>query len=607
MDSRGTLNEPGLGELLAKDRHLLFAVLASCAVFVLKIAVIAKTSLVDDEAYYFLWTRHLALGYVEHAPLLAWFLKASALLFGETGFGVRKLLGVLCYAALSAVLYSFGRDIRDRRTGLLLATAFNLTPFFAGASAGDDHGHAAGHLPVSDALGVPPRPVPARILAPAGGRLPRPRAVVENHRGVRRGGDPAVSLRPPRSSARQPLASRGAILRCRAGRVLAVHLLERAARFCVRALGHREAVAEAGRVRPLCPSCGRHSWRCISRWSSCCSLPAGAEDCNRRAPRQDLGGEIFSGFGGVRAACLPPRQILQEQARSQLAGDGVRRGAGPGRLAPWRALAAKKAGPGARQPSTTRSGSSAWSWSWRTPSRRFCPCRRKSTPTARYYRFQTFDGSFKEYYRAKMHDDVRIFALNYQIPSMIDFLHPAGPGGRLSQPRDLPPHCFRLLVRGSRLHRPGFLLRDRRRAAWRRAPQPVAPASKRSRSSFPIAAARKPAASRCIPAAATGGGAAGEIGRQHRIGCTTGLLSRAPSGAAESMHGQPAITADEALQRRDDPQAGVGEPAVLRRGTEGLQGRRDPRRQGRGRQARHRETLARHAARHLRRRREQAH
>ena len=108
--------------------------LASCAVFVLKIAVIAKTSLVDDEAYYFLWTRHLALGYVEHAPLLTWFLKASALLFGETGFGVRKLLGVLCYAALSAVLYSFGRDIRDRRTGLLLATAFNLTPFFAGAS-----------------------------------------------------------------------------------------------------------------------------------------------------------------------------------------------------------------------------------------------------------------------------------------------------------------------------------------------------------------------------------------------------------------------------------------------------------------------------------------
>ena len=63
---------------------------------------------------------------------------------------------------------------------------------------------------------------------------------------------------------------------------------------------------------------------------------------------------------------------------------------------------------------------------------------------------------------------------------------------------------------------------------------------------------------------------------------------------------------DHAAAGRDDPQARLGQPAVPRRRAEGLQGRRDPRRQGRGRQARHREALARHAARHLRRRRGQA-
>ena len=49
------------------------------------------------------------------------------------------------------------------------------------------------------------------------------------------------------------------------------------------------------------------------------------------------------------------------------------------------------------------------------------PIPAKLDPTLRYYRFQTFDGTFKDYYRAKMNPDIRIFALNYQIPSMIDF------------------------------------------------------------------------------------------------------------------------------------------------------------------------------------------
>ncbi len=57
---------------------------------------------------------------------------------------------------------------------------------------------------------------------------------------------------------------------------------------------------------------------------------------------------------------------------------------------------------------------------------------------------------------------------------------------------------------------------------------------------------------------------------------------------------------DHAAARRHDHQARLGDKAVLRRGSPCPQGRWHARQGKRGRQARHRKTLARHAARHLR-------
>ena len=47
-----------------------------------------------DEAYYWLWSKHLAAGYYDHPPMIAWAIRAGTLLFGDTPLGVR-LMGVV--------------------------------------------------------------------------------------------------------------------------------------------------------------------------------------------------------------------------------------------------------------------------------------------------------------------------------------------------------------------------------------------------------------------------------------------------------------------------------------------------------------------------------
>jgi len=45
--------------------------------------------LIDDEAYYNLWSSFLSFGYYDHPPMIAWWIYAGKLVFGEAAVGVR--------------------------------------------------------------------------------------------------------------------------------------------------------------------------------------------------------------------------------------------------------------------------------------------------------------------------------------------------------------------------------------------------------------------------------------------------------------------------------------------------------------------------------------
>jgi 4-amino-4-deoxy-L-arabinose transferase-like glycosyltransferase len=70
------------------DYSLIGVALALCAV---RLAMAAYTGLVDDEAYYRIWSLAPALSYYDHPPMVAWIIGAGRAIAGDTTLGVRLL------------------------------------------------------------------------------------------------------------------------------------------------------------------------------------------------------------------------------------------------------------------------------------------------------------------------------------------------------------------------------------------------------------------------------------------------------------------------------------------------------------------------------------
>ncbi|MBW8270664.1 glycosyltransferase family 39 protein [Caldovatus aquaticus] len=69
----------------------------------LRLLLAALVPLAPDEAYYWVWSRHLQPGYLDHPPMVALWIAAGTALLGETPLGVR-LLGPLSVALGSVLL-----------------------------------------------------------------------------------------------------------------------------------------------------------------------------------------------------------------------------------------------------------------------------------------------------------------------------------------------------------------------------------------------------------------------------------------------------------------------------------------------------------------------
>jgi 4-amino-4-deoxy-L-arabinose transferase-like glycosyltransferase len=100
---------------------------ALALLFVLRLVAGALLPLSADEAYYWLWSRHLAAGYFDHPPAIAWLIAAGTTVFGQTAFGVRLAGILLSFGATWFVWQSARVLLADKRAGLVAAVLFNLT------------------------------------------------------------------------------------------------------------------------------------------------------------------------------------------------------------------------------------------------------------------------------------------------------------------------------------------------------------------------------------------------------------------------------------------------------------------------------------------------
>ena len=86
---------------LRKDRQ--FFLIGVIALALLNIFQAGYTELLDDEAYYWMYSQHLAWGYYDHPPMVAWTIQAGYSLFHNT-LGVR-LFSIVAITCCAWILY----------------------------------------------------------------------------------------------------------------------------------------------------------------------------------------------------------------------------------------------------------------------------------------------------------------------------------------------------------------------------------------------------------------------------------------------------------------------------------------------------------------------
>jgi 4-amino-4-deoxy-L-arabinose transferase-like glycosyltransferase len=102
-------------------------VIALVAAMTLLRAVYAGlTDLRTDEAYYWTWSKESVLSFLDHPPMVAWFVRFGTAIFGDTSFGARfaGLVAMLVTEALLAdIVWRVTRDVRAAITAIAMMEA----------------------------------------------------------------------------------------------------------------------------------------------------------------------------------------------------------------------------------------------------------------------------------------------------------------------------------------------------------------------------------------------------------------------------------------------------------------------------------------------------
>ncbi len=97
------------------------------ALVAMRLVGAAWTPLTFDEAYYWMWSKHLAFGYYDHPPGVAVIIRLGTLIAGDTELGVR-LVSILLALPMSFALYRTAAILfGDQRVAATATILFNVT------------------------------------------------------------------------------------------------------------------------------------------------------------------------------------------------------------------------------------------------------------------------------------------------------------------------------------------------------------------------------------------------------------------------------------------------------------------------------------------------
>jgi dolichol-phosphate mannosyltransferase len=97
--------------------------------FILRLVYLGSVELLPEEAYYWNYSRHLDIGYLDHPPMVAWLIRLGTAAFGQSQFGVR--IGALCCGVIASVFtYRLTRNLFGETTALAALVLAQTLPFF---------------------------------------------------------------------------------------------------------------------------------------------------------------------------------------------------------------------------------------------------------------------------------------------------------------------------------------------------------------------------------------------------------------------------------------------------------------------------------------------
>ena len=104
-----------------KQRRQLLALVALIALLTaMRVVYAGVIELRTDEAYYWTWSKENVLSFLDHPPMIAWFVRFGTAIFGDTNFGVR-FAGLLAMLVTQLVLADIVRRVTHDIRAIILA------------------------------------------------------------------------------------------------------------------------------------------------------------------------------------------------------------------------------------------------------------------------------------------------------------------------------------------------------------------------------------------------------------------------------------------------------------------------------------------------------
>src|ERR1700694_1902895 len=101
-------------------RQLLGVAALIAAMTALRVIYAGAIDLRTDEAYYWTWSKENVLSFLDHPPMIAWFIRFGTAIFGDTNFGVR-FAGILAMLVTQLLLADIVRRVTHDVRAVVLA------------------------------------------------------------------------------------------------------------------------------------------------------------------------------------------------------------------------------------------------------------------------------------------------------------------------------------------------------------------------------------------------------------------------------------------------------------------------------------------------------